>query len=175
MKTYTESEMLAVWRRRLGYGEIRQDCTVEAYEGHDISGMLTEMIRSWYGRLLREAPATGLPVADVRPAEVTSVGSEVMELRLPDGCMRPMRVSAARWHRPAVIIPYMLAEPFLARTPSSYSPVNDAAPVAALSDDGTLTVAPLADGDAVTVRCVQRPAEGLYTLDEGLLNTIKAE
>lgn len=172
MKNFSENEMLAVWRRRLGYDEARTDCTIERYDGHDINGRLREAMRVWYLRLLDTADPRLLPHGAVVPAAVHACGSRQLLIELPAGCRRPLLMHAARWERPAAPAADPRALAGLRRLASPFGWPDESCPAVCLLPDGRLVAAPLEEADAFTLDAVAEPADGSYVLDESLLETI---
>ncbi len=62
---YTEDELLALWKRRMGLLEQDCGCVVTHQDGADMDVLLRERLRSWYAEMLRGAPAELLPLREV--------------------------------------------------------------------------------------------------------------
>lgn len=172
MKNYTETEMLAIWRRRLGFDEVRADCSVESYDGHDVDGRICEAMRAWYLRLLDTAEPRLLPCEQVSAVSTQVYGSRQLLIRLPARCRRPLRMHAARWDCAAVADGSDRALAGLQRLASPFGWPDDSCPAMCLLPDGSVLAAPLADGDSFMIDAVVEPADGSFVLDESLLDTI---
>lgn len=164
--------MLGIWRRRLGYDDVRTDCSVESYDGHDVNGRIREAMRAWYLHLLDTADPRLLPHGPVAAESTQTAGPRRLLIRLPDRCRRPLRMTAARWDAPAEADPDPRRLDALRRLASPFGWPDDSCPAMCLLPGGDIVAAPLDEGDAFTVVAVTDPADGSYVLDESLLDTI---
>lgn len=170
---YTKEQMLAIWRRRLGFDEVREGCTVESFDGHAVDDAIAGAMRRWYLGLLDTAPAALVPVGRVAGAVATIAGSRLVKAVLPSACRRVLSVEAARWNCPALPVGGDRAAAALARLSSPYGVPDDSQPLAMIADGGrALLLAPLEDADAFTITGVVDPGPDEYDLDESLLQTI---
>ncbi len=98
-------EMLALWKRRLGYDAPRTDCTVTRSGGPDLDDVLMEQARSWYTWTLRSAPASALPLTDIAEQTALAISPEgVASADLPPGCLRVVSVMMEGWMQPALVV-----------------------------------------------------------------------
>lgn len=173
MKHFTSAQMLALWRRRLGYDAVRTDCTVEAVDGHDVDTLIATAMRAWYLRQLDEAPASLVNTARAIPASVSSLGAGVMQAVLPAACRRVIAVTAARWNLPARLVDARSPEAtaLMSRIRSPYAMPGDSSPLAVIAPD-RLYLLPLDEGDAFVIDAVIDPGDQSYIIDESLLSTI---
>lgn len=107
MRTYTldKESMIALWRRACGYEPVRTDCTVERADGPDLNAMLHTEMRSWYVKMLLQAPLPVLPLTDITQQVDPVASSEgVAVATLPEGCVRVARVDMEGWEREALIV-----------------------------------------------------------------------
>lgn len=174
MMTYTQEEMLAIWRTRLGFDELRTDCTVERYDGLDVNAGILAAMRAWYLNLLSTAPAQLLPVRQFSPA-TSAAGSSLLRLVPPPECRRVLEVSSPRWACPAEPQSRRDVAGLLAGLSSPYAEAAPGLPVAAVCGDGSLLAAPLDEDSAVTLTGVADPGPDTYILDPSLLSSIPTD
>ena len=172
MKTFTKSEMLALWRQSLGLVTVNQSCTIEAVEGLDVDNLISGYMRLWYLNLLDTAPAHLCPITNA--ARQASVSKQDMFglITLPKGTRRVLSVRMSSWLRQAEALTSDEAGDRIARIPSPFGRpgVND--PLAITSPQG-LQVFPAANDDIIeTLMVIADPGEELYILDEVLLSHI---
>lgn len=172
MKTYTETEMLAIWRSRLGFDEVHTGCTVESFDGHDVDSRIRQAMRAWYLRLLDTAQARLLPCEQVEAASTQVYGRRQLLIRLPDRCRRPLRMHADRWCSAASPDSSERTLVDLQRLASPFGWPDDSCPIVCLLPDGAVVAAPLEPDNDFSIYAVVEPADGSYTLDESLLDTI---
>lgn len=98
--------MIGRWRRAQGYEPVRTDCLMARADGPDIDGILEREMRSWYVKMLLDAPLSVLPLTDVaRQAETIIASKEGMVVAtLPETCVRVARVEMEGWEREAMIV-----------------------------------------------------------------------
>ena len=169
MKTYTHSQMLAIWRSALGLDTPYADCSVEQFVGINVNDLIAQRMRQWYLNLLDTADPALLPTADIA-ARCTRVARQnnATAITVPDDCRRVLHIRAASWLTP---IPpeadtaraALLGHPFA--SPSARRPI-------AIASLRSIIVAPCAPADALEVVAVVDPGEQYYTLDDSLLVTI---
>lgn len=163
MKTYTQAAMLALWRRSLGLDELRNDCTVEVFEGRDVAAALLPMMRRWYLDLLDSAPAGRVPVQSHTLAVQPVANSRAVSVTMPAAVRRVIHVRADTWS---------MAAGALARVSSPYAGPTVRRPLAVDRGDGTIDLYPGAGVASATVSAVTDPGDDIYTLDEALLGSI---
>lgn len=94
----TESEMLALCKRVMNLEPAARDCVVERYDGIDLDALILTHARTWYDRLLMEAPAALLPTDDLKDlVSLTDCGQGVVQAHLPECCVRPLEVQLQHW------------------------------------------------------------------------------
>lgn len=170
LTVYTQQEMLAEWKLRCGYVNGRRECTVERDDGIDIDSILLRRIDDAYARLLREAPPSLLPVADVA-AECTPAikYTGCISIALPGHCVRVLCIDFAGWQRPA--IPVSADSPTARLQSVDWLRGGASCPVCVDEGDGTLTVF---GGDSLNtvspfrLMAVVRPDDGTYRFSVGL-------
>lgn len=190
LKTYSQSEMLTYWKRRLGLSVSSPLSTGEDLTQLDLK--LLDDINAWYDDILAEAPPEKLPVEDVGPvtaaryisdnaAELTppSRGIRLVALRMADWSSDEVesysvysdmaRLQRNRLTRATADDPVVLHRPghFEAHgLPSAPAIVKPVTPPAGGSDG----VQPVPSIPEIThLMMVVRPPEGYYTLDTTLL------
>lgn len=185
LKTYTQSEMLAYWKRRLG---LRTSTALgDATDMTELDRKLLDDIDIWYEDLLAEAPASHLPVEDVADeASGYYISDNAAEITPPERGVRLLSLKLSDW-RQAETESYSVysdigrlqrnrltrataEEPVVLHRPGHYeahglswSPfdINSA-----LKPDYT----PIVDRPVITqMEMVVRPPQGYYTLDTTLL------
>lgn len=172
MKTYTQAAMLALWRRSLGLDELRNDCTVEVFEGRDVAAALLPMMRRWYLDLLDSAPAGRVPVQTVTPAVQPVANSRAVRVTLPAAVRRVIHVRADTWSVAVAPLAASMAAGALARVSSPYAGPTVRRPLAVDRGDGTIDLYPGAGVASAALAAVIDPGDDIYTLDEALLGTI---
>lgn len=172
MKTFTESEMLAIWRSRLGFDELHTDCSVESFDGYDVDSRIRQAMRAWYLRLLDTAQPRLLPCEQVEASSTQVFGHRQLLIRLPGRCRRPLRMHADRWCSAAAPDCSERTLLDLQRLASPFGWPDDSCPIMCLLPDGAVVAAPLDCDDTFSIFAVVEPADGAYTLDESLLDTI---
>lgn len=172
MKTFTESEMLAIWRSRLGFDELHTDCSIESFDGYDVDSRIRQAMRAWYLRLLDTAQPRLLPCEQVEASSTQVFGHRQLLIRLPGRCRRPLRMHADRWCSAAAPDCSERTLLDLQRLASPFGWRDDSFPIMCLLPDGAVVAAPLDCDDTFSIFAVVEPADGAYTLDESLLDTI---
>lgn len=172
MKTFTESEMLAIWRSRLGFDELHTDCSIESFDGYDVDSRIRQAMRAWYLRLLDTAQPRLLPCEQVEASSTQVFGHRQLLIRLPGRCRRPLRMHADRWCSAAAPDCSERTLLDLQRLASPFGWPDDSCPIMCLLPDGAVVAAPLDCDDTFSIFAVVEPADGAYTLDESLLDTI---
>lgn len=100
MLVLSPAEMLEEWKIRKGFYPGLRGCFVERDDGVDTDSILTREMSGWYARLLSEAPAELLPVADVgERCEVTVDKRLTATISLPGDCVRVLSVKMPSWTR----------------------------------------------------------------------------
>lgn len=165
--------MLALWRRRLGYDDLRRECNIEFFEGHDVDGTIADNMRRWYLHMLDTAPPALVPTRWLAPAAIKAAGTSLVRMAIPESARRVLAVESPRWSRPAEPLMADAARVALARLASPFCIPDSAQPLVAVEPDGrAVLAAPLDPSDAVTVLVVTDPGPESYIIDESLLNTI---
>lgn len=95
----TEEEMLALCKRVMHLEPARRDCAIEREDGVDVDQWIKMRARSWYARLLMEAPLEWLPVEDLKDEiPVTDCGNGVVMAITAGRCIRPVEWQLEGWH-----------------------------------------------------------------------------
>lgn len=168
MNNYSSEEMLALWRRELGYDTRRNDCSVSVYEGIDIDDMLRRRIRAWYLGLLDTADPALVPTDDFAvQAIATPLPDGGSFVALPDGARRPLAVMLDTWSRPVAPVSPDDAAPRLGRMASPYGQPGRRSPLA-VAVPGGIRCYP--SGRLVmSLLAVSDPGPDTYILDDTLL------
>ena len=96
LKRYTEEEMLAFWKRRLGLSS--SPGVVGTSDGNRLDAKLTDDIRAWYADLLLTAPRQLLPCEDLKDESTGRyVGENCLELVLPERGVRFVSLKLEAW------------------------------------------------------------------------------
>lgn len=174
MLRYTKSEMLAVWRRRLGVDTLMAEASVERTDGIDLDGYITLAMRQWYLRALDTAPLSALLVEDIY--------DETEPVRDPHDdtlCYIPRDPSWRRitgvqlfgWHLPLVPRDYASAARALEWLASDFTRPSVREPMAVFTPRGLLC-APVVRNQVISLTVVRDPGPEIYLLDESLLGSI---
>lgn len=166
LHTYSQSEMLAHWRRAFGMEPSLTGVDIETFEGMDISSMILIHMRRWYLNLLDTAPDSTLPVETLSLTATVAGSAVAPRVQLPQKVRRILTVEVPGWIHPVVPQKLVDSGPILSRMASPFGRPSALCPFAAI--DGTsLFVAPT-DG-RVDVVAVTDPGPQVYILDESLL------
>lgn len=93
--------MLDLCKQVMNLQPTRRDCIVEREDGIDIDAWIMERARSWYARLLMDAPVTWLPVEDIKNDVVAiNCGDGVVKAVYPQQFVRPVEWKLEGWHHP---------------------------------------------------------------------------
>ena len=96
LKRYTEEEMLALRKRRLGLSS--SPGVVGTSDGNRLDAKLTDDIRAWYADLLLTAPRQLLPCEDPKDESTGRyVGENCTELVLPERGVRFVSLKLEAW------------------------------------------------------------------------------
>ena len=177
LRTYTEAEMIDLWREVNGLSPTRADSRVERTDGLNINAIILRHVNSWYESQLQSAAAKSLPVADLKDrAAITMLPHGVAEVTLPDECVRPLSVRLEGWKQKAkIMLDFNDTEAFLQRYFLTQGGPEQ--PVAFYNTAGEadklfLHSTPLADPRLLELRCVVRPEPGTYRFDPSLITSI---
>ncbi len=173
MKSFSETEIITLWRRVLGFDPTRTDCTVEAVDGIGIDEWIRPRIRQWYLNLLDTAPARLLPVNEFgRAAGITVMGHSIALITTPDSARRVISLKLQGWSRAIVPVAESLASDQLARLASPYGKPGNGNPLAVIRADGSILAAPVDIPVVESLRAVADTSPGTYTFDESLIASI---
>lgn len=183
MKTFTQSEMLAWWKRRLG---LAASPGLSGYSDRtQLDTYLLDDIESWYEKLLLTAPPELLPRENVASeARCAYLSDNCAEIVFPDRARRLLRVKMHEWRQP--IDRFVAPDSPKARMQQlQYARGNMAEPVAVLMPDRVLVhgldsdyrVNPAMEMEGFggaqpqleLLEMVARPADGSYRLHRSLL------
>lgn len=91
-------------KRLAGYTSVRNDCSVERFDGIDLDAVLAPRLQEDYLRWLDGADPDMLRLEDVRTRAVLTSQEGVTVLTLPDDCRSLVAVRLQGWRRRADII-----------------------------------------------------------------------
>lgn len=182
LKTFTQSEMLTYWKRRLGL----KASPVLAGENDltEVDRKLLDDIDIWYDDVLLSAPVEKLPVRNVAPDVIAYyVDDNSAEIALPDECLRLVSVKMRDWEGDETeaysvysdiarlqrnrLTRATIDEPVVVRRPGRLVVHGLNAPVAAYAAADKPSVKHEAALERLEM--VVRPPEGTYILDRTLL------
>lgn len=171
MLTLSSADMLAIWRRALGYDIQRTDCTVEIYEGINVDAQISDRMRQWYLHLLDTAPESMVPVDDFAPrAEVQPLGDGGAFIPMPRGARRPLSVKLSEWVNPAPVLSRHDEALRLQRMASPFARPGRHHPLAVVEGNG-IRVYPAGESSRIErLLAVADPGPSSYILDESLLH-----
>lgn len=166
VRKLSESEMLNLWKLKRGMASLRDDAVITRSDGMDMDTLLLSNMRGWYDRVIRTASADVLPLADVtNRLEMTVAPSGVAVVKLPDDCVRVVRVMAEGWERQAEIttdVSGVLAQEQM----SEYTRGGAVNPVAVV-DGGEMRLYTLGDGAKLEqVLCVMSRSDDGYLMTD---------
>lgn len=171
-KIYTHKEMLAIWRRTLGFECTRADASVAVFEGISTDLWLGERMRRWYLRLLDTASPSLLPVTEGAPdATLRELPGDMLLVSPAPGVRRVVSVRMEGWQRTLEPLDTTLCVRRLRRMASPYARPDVYEPLAVTAYDGVL-VTPPASGIVAHLGVIADPGPDNYILDESLLETI---
>lgn len=168
--------MMSHWRRAQGLEDKRLDCSVEIFEGVDVSARMAVEMRQWYLRLMDSGPLEVLVVRDIA-GRLGSLAYDGLgwSTALPADVRRPVSVTIEG----SGPVPVWRAgydderiETFLRRADCPWLRGNGVAPVA-IAAAGRITVYTGADPVTVTsLLAVTDPGEETFEFDEKALSLI---
>lgn len=174
MKTYTEIEMLNLYRNHLG---LSRTLTLPAEnERHPMDRELLSELHARYRRLLATEAPELLPVEDVAAdCVVRSDGADRMTVTLCDRCIRPVSLRLDTWdeavyrfHSAGSALHRRQRFPLL-RATAAHPVVFRSADRLLIYGTGTDDAAPLPE---VELRAVAAPEDGTFRLSESLLDKL---
>lgn len=190
IKRFSETEMLAYWKRRLGLAATPG--VTGTADANQLDAKLLDDIRAWYADLLLTAPRQLLPCEDLKEeADGRYAGENCLEIILPERGVRFVSVKLEAWDAPvdfawrpdsrraalqrrretwatpdAPVVVEGVHRIFVHGLPSGMA--SDAAAVAAQEDsDRVPPFRPLPGIDSLMM--VAAPADGSFELDPSLL------
>ncbi len=159
LKTYTHTEMLSIWREKLGFDISRNDCTIEQFELLDVNSIIARRMRLWYLGLLDSASPALLPLKSISPT--VRLHESYVSISLPDNCRRITMVSVGGW-----LADIKTDDAYIPRIASDY--MNPHAVIVGK----TLLVGLCYSSETLKIEAILDPGENSYILDEFLLSTI---
>ncbi len=171
IKTYSRTEMLALWKRRHFLEPLRADCTAVRSDGVDLDRIIEPQMRAWYLDLLRHGPLELLRTEDISrgaTAELTPRGTALV--KLPADVVRVTAVRLPGWHRSTAPLPADSPEANAPRNRFSFGGV--VAPKAIVHPDRTLELFSPASASEIVpdlLMVVTDPGEHSYIFDETAL------
>lgn len=193
MVTFTPERMLREWKLRKGLMCESLD-TGTAVVRHDMAAPEERMeseIRSWYSRLLVSAPVRQVPVRNLTGAvaEISRPADNMLRLRLPSEGYRLVEVKLRDWtvavsvfHSPGSLFERRQGDLLLRATPGHPGVVDRGDgiieiygldPLPSAGQTAALTAAqPDLAARLERLMMTAWPADGNYTLDSVLLDTI---
>lgn len=174
MKTFSQGEMLAEWRKALGLHPLNTDATIEVFESLDTDSVLLRAMRAWYLNLLATAPPAQLPVSNVASRCSLKPRGQLSAIVLPADAVRVVSVKLDSWQRPAFPVSGEALEKRLSRMASPYGQPGDCDPLLFIDSDAPL-IAPADGRQLEQVMAVTDPGADLYILDPHLLSTIPTD
>lgn len=177
--TYSDSQMLAIWRRALGFEAALADASVERTDGIDLDAWLRHRMRQWYLHCLDTAPLEKLVLTDVAADASALLGPDphntVSGSVTPDqGWRRIVSVRLFGWHRPAEPLEGPDGRAALERMACRFTAPSVQDPVAVLTP-GRLIVAPVVRPLVESLLVVADTGPDIYSLHESLLKTIPSQ
>lgn len=168
--------MLALCKRVMKLEPVRRDCTVERDDGIDIDAWIMTRARSWYARLLMDAPQEWLPVEDVKDEVAVAACGDAVKAFVPARCLRPVewklegwRCSVTRFASPDDAMAVLQRNPWTRG--GTHSPV-------AVDHGGWLmlySAAPGATPHLEMARCVVTPADGRFVFHQAAIPSLKED
>lgn len=174
MHSYSEAEMLQLWKTKMNLQPALRECVIERADGVDIDELLTMHIRLWYANLLETAPAEWLPQENfatiLRPQADDNGRVDVV---LPSRSVRPVVWKLQEWKCP--ITEFHSPESAVAKLQQSpYMRGNPSAPVGVLCANKLclFSATPSCNARIDMGFCVVKPETGEYLIHKRALSTI---
>lgn len=171
MTTYTEQEMLNLYRNALGLSRV---LTLPAEnERQPLDRELLNVLRNRYRTLLATEDTTLLPVEDLgaEAAVATDADGGCATVSLPPRCVRPVSLRMPEWRQPVYrfgkagsVLHRMQQFPLLRTSPLAPMVFRCADRLMAYG----ISDMPVRNA-GVELMCVVAPADGSFRLDESLL------
>lgn len=172
--TYTSTEILNLWKTLMHLQPVRRDCTVERDDGIDLDSLLEIHIKQWYAQLLETAPATWLPIEDVKADCTVSIDDNlVVTANLPAQCVRPVEWKLKGWEHS---VTHFLQPDTPEAKVQQCKWTRGRSHCPAVVDMGNTLL--LFSGEPSRIpsleisRCVVRPANGTYCFHAAAISTI---
>lgn len=163
----THTQMLAQWRRAMGFETDRTDCTIESTEGIDTTAAHATAMRRWYVQLLDSGPLTALITHDVASrVSATSCGSGTWALNLPPDVRRIISITTETSDGP---VPVLADDTVLPSNP--YLRGCAQRPIAVARGREVLIYCTSAPA-ITSVRAVTDPGDEAYEMDESALQLL---
>lgn len=176
LQTFTQEEMLALWKRRYGLELLPKLEAIGGFGGVD--ARMLDVIRSWYSRVLWHAPVEHLPVVDIAArTRARRLDDNSAAITLPPEYVRFVSLKMQTWRRPVTRLAdpaddYCLLQLFSSTAATSRSPVC----VGVRSRITVFGLPPAVldvgdDGPVIeSLEIVACPPEGTYILDPCLFD-----
>jgi hypothetical protein len=176
----TDAQMLALWRRAQNLEPERSDCSIEVFEGYDITSALNTAMRQWYLNLLDTAPLQYLQTTDISTQiNLKQIATGVWQCSLNANVRRLISLQIEGCTHTTTIINHDNAQREIALNTNRYSRRGTANP-AAVQQGKTITLyCKTSDGAAPAIAgatAIVDPGDEWYVFDESALSLIpKAE
>lgn len=147
--------------------------TIERTDGIDVDSIVASRLRRWYVEQLHTAPTEFLPIEDIAALAILKPGmySSSQTVILPDGCLRPQSISFENWLVEVPVAPEERFHDIVAAQDNPYLAATDRYPSAVCCPGQPNRIVVFPGGEKVTaLKAVKDPGDGLFVLDEALLN-----
>lgn len=172
LHTYTEEEMLSLFKLRAGLLTTDCGCTISRQDGIDIDKMLIADIRRWYASLLLTAPEALLPIENLASSAITEWDEQesIATITLPPRGVRLLGVRLKTMQRE--ITTFCAPGSYEDRLYSSHEVRTYASYPVAILSGRTLIILGCKSGELQTLRMITAPDDNTYTLHPSLLPQI---
>lgn len=172
----TDAQMMTLWRRAQGLEAARSDCSIEVFEGYDISSSLITAMRQWYLNLLDTAPLQHLQTTDISSQIIlTNIAAGVWQFTLASDVRRLISMQIEGCSHATNILSYDEAQRQIALCTNRYSRNGIANPLAVRQGSVVTLYCRTSNGEQPVITssiAVTDPGDEWYIFNESALSLI---
>ena len=172
----TDQQMLTLWRRACRLESARSDCSIDEYDGYNITAAMMMDMRLWYLNLLDTAELRHLVLTDITAKlKIKQAADGVWCFSLPTDTRRLVSIHVEGCAHTIVVINADDAQRLITLNSNRYSRSGMTNPVAILRGREVTLYCNTADGNAPTIsstQAVEDPGDEYYDLNESALSLI---
>lgn len=172
----TDQQMLAMWREAKGLEPMRSDCSIETFDGYDITSAMMVEMRQWYLQLLDTAELRYLELSDITDSlKLKPVANGVWQFSIPTDTRRiiTLQINGCKHLTPVQSRAESLREIELNRNRYSRSTAEN--PLAVITGRIVTLYCATDDGQAPEIigsQAVVDPGDEWYVMNESALTLL---